>query len=126
SLGRAVKRILIAEDDVRLCDVIGEFLGGEGYGIVVAHDGQAALGRLRDGPIDLLIADINMPGLGGASLVHLLRTEPEWEEFVRLPIIVLSALWDVVTFDLDIQAGFGKPVKYEELSAKVRELIGSP
>lgn len=121
-----MKRILIAEDDVRLCDVLEEFFGGEGYGIVVAHDGRAALARLRDGPIDLLIADINMPGLGGASLVHLLRTEPEWEAFARLPIIVLSALWDVVTFDLDIQAGFPKPVKYAELSAKVRELIGAP
>ncbi len=121
-----MKRILVVEDDVRLSDVLREFLTGDGYEVVVAHDGQAALACLRDDAIDLLIVDITMPGLGGASLVQILRTEPEWSRFAQAPIIVISALWDIVSFDLQIQAGFAKPVPYEAVQAKVRELIGPP
>jgi hypothetical protein len=38
----------------------------------------------------------------------------------------VSALWDVVSFDLEIQGGFAKPVRYEELRPRIRELIGPP
>lgn len=121
-----MKRILVVEDDPRLCDVLSEFLTEDGYEVVVAHEGNAALERLRETPVDLLIVDINMPGLGGASLVRLLRTDPEWRQFAELPIIVMSALWDILSFDLEVQAGFAKPVPYEEVQVKVRELIGPP
>ena len=121
-----MKRILVVDDDTRLCDVLAEFLTRDGYEAIVAYDGRAALDRLRAGGVDLVIADINMPELGGASLVTLLRKDPEWREFARLPIIVVSALWDVVTFDLDIQGGFAKPVRYDELQPRIRELIGPP
>lgn len=121
-----MKRILVVEDDPRLCDLLSEFLRADGYEVVAAHDGWQALERLQADRIDLLIVDINMPGLGGASLVHMLRNEARWEAFARLPIIVVSALWGVVTFDLDIQGGFGKPVPYDEVRARVRELIGPP
>ncbi|MGH7267615.1 MAG: response regulator [Candidatus Rokuibacteriota bacterium] len=121
-----MKRILVVDDDARLCEVLAEFLARDGYEPVIAHDGRAALDRLRQGDIDLVIADINMPELGGASLVTMLRKDPDWREFSRLPIIVVSALWDVVSFDLEIQGGFAKPVRYEELQPRIRELIGPP
>ena len=121
-----MKRVLVVEDDARLCDILGDFIRETGYEVVVAYDGQSALERLRETPVDLLIVDINMPGLGGASLIRMLRTEPEWDRCADLPIIVVSALWDVVSFNLEIQAGFAKPVQYEEVQAKVRELIGPP
>lgn len=116
----------MVDDDARLCDVLAEFLGEDGYAVAVAYDGRQALDRLRAADIDLLILDINMPELGGASLVQILRNDPEWAPVARLPVIVLSALWDVVTFELDIQAGFAKPVKYEEIRPKILELIGPP
>jgi DNA-binding response OmpR family regulator len=121
-----MKRILVVEDDPRLCDVMRDFLIEDGYEVKTAHDGNQALDRLRETPADLMIVDINMPGLGGASLIRLLRTQPEWRQFAGLPIIVMSALWDILSFDLEIQAGFAKPVPYEEVQAKVRELIGPP
>jgi CheY-like chemotaxis protein len=121
-----VKRVLVADDDAGLCELLREFLGRDGYGVLVAHDGRRALEELRAHPVDLMIIDINMPELGGASLVHLLRRDPEWQPFAQLPIIVVSALWDVVTFDLDVQAGFAKPIRYEDIQAKIQELIGPP
>lgn len=121
-----MKRVLVVDDDARLCELLREFLERDGYAVAIAHEGRGALAELRGNTIDLLILDINMPGLGGASLVQLLREDPEWTSFVDLPIIVISALWDVVTFDLDVQAGFPKPVSYEQLKVKIRELIGLP
>lgn len=121
-----MKRVLVADDDTGLCELLGQFLTRDGYSVVLVNDGRRALEQLRADSFDLLVIDINMPELGGASLVQILRRDPEWEAFARLPIIVVSALWDVVTFDLDVQAGFAKPVRYEEIQEKIRELIGPP
>src|SRR5262249_50041752 len=117
---------MVVDDDVAICEMFSKFLERDGYTVTVAHDGRSALDRLRTEAVDLLILDINMPELGGASLVQILRRDPEWARFVSLPIIVVSALWDVVTFDLDVQAGFGKPVKYEELRDKTGHLTAPP
>src|SRR5262245_15323235 len=115
---------MVVDDDVAICEMFSKFLDRDGYQVLVAYDGRSALEQLRANEVDLLVLDINMPELGGASLVQLLRRDPEWTHLATLPIIVVSALWDVVTFDLDVQAGFGKPVKYEELRDKIRQLIG--
>ena len=119
-----MKRVMVVDDDAAICEMFSKFLERDGYDVLVAHDGRDALEQLRAHPVDLLILDINMPELGGASLVQILRRDAEWARLTTLPIIVVSALWDVVTFDLDVQAGFGKPVKYEEMREKIRELIG--
>jgi CheY-like chemotaxis protein len=121
-----VKRVLIADDDAAICEMLREFLSRDGYGVTAVQDGRQALEALQSEAVDLLILDINMPELGGASLVEMLRQDPEWERFANLPIIVISALWDVVSFDLNVQAGFAKPIPYEEVRAKIEELIGPP
>lgn len=118
------KRILVVEDDVRLCEVFREVLAAEGYEVGVAHDGESALAALDTQGPDLLVVDINLPGLGGASLVRRLRSDPALSRWAGLPVIVVSALWDIVSFDLDIQGGFAKPVPFTELCARVRELLG--
>ncbi|MBI4012150.1 MAG: response regulator [Candidatus Rokubacteria bacterium] len=121
-----MKRVLVVDDDAAICELFSKFLERDGYAVAVAYDGRSALERLRANSVDLLILDINMPELGGATLVELLRRDPEWARFASLPIIVVSALWDVVTFDLDVQAGFGKPVKYEDMREAIQRLIGPP
>lgn len=121
-----MKRVLIADDDRALCELLQEYLSRDGYAVVVAYDGRRALETLKTDAVDLLVLDINMPELGGASLIQLLRHDSEWDRYARTPIIVVSALWDVVTFDLDVQGGFSKPVRYEEIRDRIRELIGPP
>lgn len=109
-----------------MAELLVETLAEAGYDVAFVRDGLAALDWLRGHPVDLLVVDINMPRLGGASLVQRLRTAPEWERCRGLPVVAISALWDVVTFDLDVQAGLPKPIDLAVLSAKVRELIGPP
>ena len=118
--------MLVVDDDAAICEMFSKFLERDGYAVTTAYDGRGALEQLLANSVDLLILDINMPEMGGATLVQLLRRDPEWARFATLPVIVVSALWDVVTFDLDVQAGFGKPVKYEEMRETIRRLVGSP
>lgn len=107
-----MKRIVVAEDDERLGELLGDVLAQDGYQTVVVRDGLAVLNRLQTESVDLLVLDINMPGLGGTSLVQLLRRDPDWERFAALPIIGVSGMWDVVTFDPDVQAGLRNPFQY--------------
>src|SRR5262249_56261933 len=95
---------MVVDDDVAICEMFSKFLERDGYTVTVAHDGRSALDRLRTEAVDLLILDINMPELGGASLVQILRRDPEWARFVSLPIILLPPLCHVVTFHLDLHA----------------------
>jgi CheY-like chemotaxis protein len=122
-----LKRVLIAEDDDRLAEILSDVLQRQGYETVTVPDGLAALGRLQTEAIDLLILDINMPLLGGASLVTRLRGDPDLAaSFAELPIVIVSGMLDVVTFDLPVQGAFTKPFPIAAVAAKVRELIGAP
>src|SRR6185503_10201985 len=66
--------ILVVEDTEMLRAVIGETLGELGYTVLLAAHGEEALAiaRERKGPIDLVLTDVVMPGLGGAELAKLL------------------------------------------------------
>jgi two-component system, cell cycle response regulator CpdR len=61
-------RILVAEDDAPLRDLIRRALAQGGHDVVVAADGAEALGLLSGGPFDLLLADIKMPIMDGIAL----------------------------------------------------------
>ncbi|MFN7931115.1 MAG: sigma-54 dependent transcriptional regulator [Blastocatellia bacterium] len=85
-------RFLIAEDDADLRDLLQDDLEDAGYETIVAVDGKAALARLENEKesLDLLITDVNMPGLTGRDLLRLARTKrPE------MPVIVITAFGSV-------------------------------
>jgi len=92
------RRVLLAEDDVEMRQLIGDALRNEGYDVVEATNGKEFLGLLvRDqrsrvdrGPtIDLILTDVRLPGCDGLDILELLRgTDP------RTPTIVMTALGD--------------------------------
>ncbi|HUG38627.1 MAG TPA: response regulator, partial [Candidatus Limnocylindrales bacterium] len=57
--------LLVADDDPAVRQSLERMLAREGYAVVLAPDGQAALERLRAGGIDLVLSDLKMPGLTG-------------------------------------------------------------
>src|ERR1700674_2139934 len=63
-------KLLVADDDPGLRESLERTLTREGYQVVVASDGQAALERLQGGPFDLILTDLKMPGLSGLDLLH--------------------------------------------------------
>ncbi|MGH7312775.1 MAG: response regulator, partial [Candidatus Rokuibacteriota bacterium] len=62
--------ILVADDDPGLRESLERTLSRDGYRVVAASDGRAALERLQAGGVDLVLTDLKMPGLSGIELLH--------------------------------------------------------
>ena len=82
--------ILVVDDSITTRTLEKSILEAAGYRVVVCVDGQDALDRLRSGiePVDLVVADVEMPRLDGFGLVKALRGE---EAFARLPVILMTS-----------------------------------
>lgn len=115
-------RILVVEDERLLCDGIAEDLELEKYAVDRCYDGEEAYERLFVEPYDLVILDLNLPGMDGLELLKRIRKErPE------LRVLILSAraqLSDKVAgLDLGADDYLAKPFALEELEARVRTLL---
>jgi len=115
-----MSRILIADDDRALCELLAEYLRREAYTVDTVHDGEAALLQLSDPARrpDLLILDVMMPGRDGLETLRELRLQH------RLPVIMLSARGEpvdrVVGLELGADDYLPKPCLPRELLARVR------
>ena len=85
--------ILVVDDSITTRTLEKSILEAAGYRVIVCVDGQEALGRLRARiePVDLVVADVEMPRLTGFGLVEALRAE---EDFARLPIVLMTSRGD--------------------------------
>ena len=63
------KKILVVDDEESIRDVLHRILKGEGYDVRTASTGEEALARLAEGPADLVLSDIRMPGMDGMALL---------------------------------------------------------
>ena len=116
-------RILVAEDDPRLADVLEQSLSEAGWDVEVAPDGRTAYGRaLPDGlPYDVLLLDWMLPGMDGVTVCRKLR-----EIGVVTPVMMLTARGDVRDRIDGLDAGaddyLPKPFDLDELLARLRAL----
>ena len=83
-------RILIAEDEPHIVRVLALWLRRHGHEIVEVRNGREALEHLTHNRVDLLITDVNMPGMDGLELVRSLRQD----RALTLPVLMLSARCD--------------------------------
>ena len=115
-------RVLLVEDDPQLAAMLGELLGGEGYTVEHAPDGQRGLhlGLTRD--YDLWLLDRGLPAIEGLDLLGRLRSRGR-----RTPALVLSALGNprdrVEGLDAGAEDYLGKPFDVDELLARLRALL---
>lgn len=120
---KAVKRVLIVEDDDRLRDALQELLTASGYETISAEDGIEALDWLARLPMDLIIVDLLMPRMGGHQLIKRIRESVEW---ATTPILLLSGYADVASYRrLPVDSVLLKPFRLPDLLEKVQEMIGS-
>lgn len=82
-------KILLAEDDKALNELVSSMLIGNGYSVVSCHDGQEALGRLEEDVFDMIITDIMMPEADGFALAEAVRRTD-----AHIPILFMTALDD--------------------------------
>ena len=75
----------MVDDDEGLCELVQEFLGGEGYEVTTVHDGASGLGTALDGGFVLVILDVMLPVLDGFTVLRQLRRQS------NVPVIMLTA-----------------------------------
>ena len=85
-----MSRILVAEDDPHILRVICMWLKRQGHEILEARNGLAARDALQAAPVDVLVTDINMPGMGGVELIETAQAHG----WVQRGIVVLTNRWD--------------------------------
>ncbi|SUD48039.1 Mycobacterial persistence regulator A [Nocardia otitidiscaviarum] len=114
--------VLIVEDDPNVRSTLDQLLRFEGYRVLQAADGSAALTVLATQRPDLAVVDVVMPELDGLSLCRVLRRRGD-----RLPILVLTARHQVGDRVAGLDAGaddyLAKPFDTEELLARLRALL---
>jgi two-component system, OmpR family, response regulator CpxR len=114
-------RILIIDDDVELCELVGEYLTREGFEVEASHSGDKGLERALSGQHALVVLDIMLPGMTGLDVLRRLRSES------RVPVLILTARGEDVDRIVGLEIGaddyLGKPFNPRELLARVRAIL---
>jgi DNA-binding response OmpR family regulator len=123
-LGVAMKRVLVVEDDPDIVELISHYLEGDGFQVEALGDGNDARERLKDGGFDLLILDLQLPGMDGLSLCSALRRDSRTQ---NLPVIMLTARGDesdrIVGLEVGADDYVVKPFSPKELVARARAIF---
>ena len=119
-----VKKILIADDEPDILEIIQFNLQAEGYEVITAKNGDEAIDEAKKHHPDLIILDIMMPGKNGIDVCNILRMQPAFKETL---IIFLSALSDESTEIRGLETGaddfLTKPISPKILVSKVNALF---
>ncbi len=116
---RAVKRILIVEDEPRISSFVAKGLKSHGFTPTVVSDGKAGFDYAMSGEFDLVILDIGLPGMDGFTVLDRLRAAGN-----RVPVIILTARDSPTDTVAGLEGGaddyMPKPFRFDELLARVR------
>ncbi|MBS1190893.1 MAG: signal transduction histidine kinase [Rhodocyclaceae bacterium] len=112
------KKVLVADDDPSVCDYFAQLLQEQGYEVITAADGQAALEAARVQQPDLITMDLAMPVMDGYTAIARLRDDPV---LGRIPIMVISALpgWEKAGGNL----AMGKPLDEQRFVENIHLLL---
>ena len=114
-------RVLVVDDDKNICELLRLYLEKEGYGVILAHDGEEAVVKFNALKPDIILLDIMLPGIDGWQVCREIRKKS------NVPIIMITA--KVETFDkvLGLELGADdymiKPFDSKELVARVKAVL---
>jgi len=115
------QHILMIDDDQELCELLGSWLGAEGFDLTSVHDGAAGLEAARNGDHDAIVLDMMLPGMNGLEVLRALR------QTCNTPLLMLSARGEPVDRILGLELGaddyLAKPCDPRELVARLRALL---
>ena len=123
--GQPASKVLLVDDEDSLRKVMRDLLERDGYDVTEARDGVQALDQVdRVGP-DIIVLDLNLPGLDGYGVLSHLRSRPAT---ANIPVIVLTAKGDedneVRVFELGADDFLTKPFRARALSARLEAVLG--
>jgi two-component system, OmpR family, copper resistance phosphate regulon response regulator CusR len=115
-------RLLVVEDDLRLCDVLRRGLSEQGHVVDVAHDGESGEQWAASASYDAIVLDVNLPRQNGLDVVRGLRSKR-----VRTPVLILTSRdtpEDVIEgLDAGADDYLSKPFVFGELEARLRTIL---
>ena len=114
-------RVLLADDDVELTEMLAEYLGQEGFEVDAAHDGKAALQKALENHYELIVLDVMMPELNGFDVLRQLRTQSQ------VQVLMLTARGEDVDSIVGLEIGaddyLAKPCNPRVLVAHMRAIL---
>jgi two-component system, OmpR family, alkaline phosphatase synthesis response regulator PhoP len=120
----AMRRALVVEDDPDIVELLSHYLQSDGWTVAVAGDGRAAIDRLKKDAFELLLLDLQIPGIDGLAVCAAVRAEARTRD---LAVVMLTARGDETDRVLGLEMGADdyvvKPFSPKELLARVRALF---
>ncbi|HEX4829009.1 MAG TPA: response regulator transcription factor, partial [Xanthobacteraceae bacterium] len=115
------ERVLLIEDDSRLADMVGEYLGKAGFQVIHAESGARGLALHGREPLDVVILDLMLPDTDGLDICQQIRARSD------TPILMLTARGDpmdrVVGLEMGADDYLPKPFEPRELLARLRAIL---
>lgn len=116
------KKILLVDDDIEFSELLSTYLAGEGFDVIMAHNGNEAIALTQTSLFDICLLDIMMPKLDGIETLKLLR-----QSHPNLPIIMLTAKSEPIDRILGLELGaddyIAKPPEPRELLARIKVVL---
>lgn len=114
-------KLLLIEDDVRLCRLVKEYLEGMGYFVTMEHNGLSGLNRALGGGFDAIILDLMLPGIDGLEVLRRLRQQN------NIPVLMLTGRAEeadrIVGLELGADDYLPKTFSTRELLARLRAVM---
>ena len=114
-------RVLVVDDDKNICELLRLYLEKEGYGVILAHDGEEAVVKFNALKPDIILLDIMLPGIDGWQVCREVRQSS------KVPIIMLTAKDqeqdELLGFELGVDEYISKPFSPKILVARVEALL---
>jgi len=114
---------MVVDDEAALARIVRDALSNEGHNVYMETDGLAALSRMVELKPDLVVSDVMMPGMGGASLLTAMRDNAYLHE---VPCVVMSGLPEdsvAVACGNEYSAFLAKPFDLQDLVNVVGEIL---
>ncbi|OPZ61948.1 MAG: Transcriptional regulatory protein OmpR [Synergistetes bacterium ADurb.Bin520] len=116
-----MRKILLLDDDVELCELLREYLASENFAVEFAHDGAGGLARALEKDFDMMLLDVMLPGRNGFEVLRELRGRS------TMPVLMLTARGDDVDRIVGLEMGaddyLPKPFNPRELVARIRAVL---
>ena len=113
--------LLIVDDDMELCSMLGEYLTPEGFDVDSVHDGKSGAQKVIEGSYDVMVLDVMLPELNGFEVLKSIRGHSD------IPVLMLTARGDDVDRIVGLEIGaddyLPKPFNPRELVARLRAIL---